>query len=308
MSLGFDSTLFVLAFDHRGSFERDLLKLSPGSMSHKQQERIVDLKHVIFEGMLRAVEQGAPVSSCGALVDEQYGGDVPTEVRERGLKLAMPVERSGVKVFEFAYGNEFGAHIERFRPDFAKVLVRYNPDGDAHDNVVQRQRLRQLSDWLHAREIRFLFELLVPATITQLAAVDGDKYAYDTRLRPMLMVRAIKEMQDAGIEPDVWKIEGLDTREDCTMVADTCTSGGREHVSCVVLGRGADDARVEHWLRQAAGVPGFRGFAVGRSIWSEALGELIEGSMTRQQAIEHIAFKYLRFIHVYEQAQSGVAV
>ena len=170
----------------------------------------------------------------------------------------MPVEKSGQKEFDFEYGEDFGAHIERYDPDFSKVLVRYNPDGDAEMNRRQAERLRRLSEWLHEHDRKFLFELLVPAEERQLASVDGDSDRYDAELRPELMRRAIAELQDAGVEADIWKIEGVDERADCERIAAQCRAGGRDGVVCVVLGRGADDDKVDHWLRQGGAGRGLR--------------------------------------------------
>src|SRR5579871_387565 len=240
MNLGYDQTLYILAFDHRGSFQKKFFGIE-GEPDPEQTAMIADAKHLIFEGMAQAVNAGAEASVTGVLVDEQFGSSVPSEAREKGLKLAMPVERSGQNMFDFQYGEDFGAHLERFDPDFAKVLVRYNPDGDAAGNREQLAKLRRLSDWLHANERRFLFELLVPAEPSQLQDVGGDGERYDSELRPQLMRRAIAEIQEAGIEVDVWKIEGVDRREDCEMLVAQARRGeGRAGVVCVVLGRGAD--------------------------------------------------------------------
>jgi hypothetical protein len=65
-----------------------------------------------------------------------------------------------------------------------------------------------------------MFELLVPATVEQMDRLEGDHAHYDRELRPSLMMGAMKELQSAGVEPDVWKIEGLDVREDCVKVAE----------------------------------------------------------------------------------------
>ena len=165
----------------------------------------------------------------------------------------MPVEKSGQNEFDFDYGDDFGAHIEKFDPDFSKVLVRYNPDDDAEMNERQLGRLKRLADWLHGHDRKFLFELLVPATDDQLASVGGDTERYDAELRPELMRRAIEEIQNFGIEVDVWKIEGVDERSDAEMLAQQTRSGeGRENVACVLLGRGASTEKVEQWLEQAA--------------------------------------------------------
>ena len=245
----------------------------------------------------------------GALVDEQFGGParVPEEAKARGIKLAMPVEKSGQKEFDFEYGDDFAAHIERYDPDFSKVLVRYNPDGDAEMNQRQRERLRRLSDWLHEHDRRLLFELLVPAEEAQLASVDGDTDRYDAELRPELMCRTIAELQDAGIEADIWKIEGVDQRADCERIAAQCRTGGRDGVACVVLGRGADEAKVDHWLREAAPVEGYIGFAIGRSIWGEPLQAFLDGSTSREDAAAKVAENYLRFIAVYASAEAAVS-
>jgi myo-inositol catabolism protein IolC len=306
MSLGYDGKLYILAFDHRGSFVKRFG--FEGDPTPEQMDQLTDGKHLIFEGVEAALARGADAAVTGALVDEQYGAptEVPQQAKAAGIKLAMPVEKSGQKEFDFEYGEEFGDHIERFDPDFSKVLVRYNPDGDAEMNQRQAERLRRLAEWLHERDRKFLFELLVPAEEEQLASVDGDSDRYDAELRPELMIRAIAELQDAGVEADIWKIEGVDERADCERIAAQCRTGGRDGVVCVVLGRGADDAKVDHWLRQGAPVEGYVGFAIGRSIWGGPLDAFIAGDLSREDAAAGIADNYLRFIEVYASAEAAV--
>jgi myo-inositol catabolism protein IolC len=303
MTLGYDGKLYILAFDHRGSFQKKLFGVQ-GDPSPEQTDTIADVKHLIFEGLLRAAEEGAEPGVTGCLVDEQFGAPkgVPAQAKERGLLLAMPVEKSGQNEFDFEYGDDFGAHIEEFDPDFSKVLVRYNPEGDQEMNARQTARLKRLADWLHTHDRRFLFELLVPAEETQLERVGGDSNRYDAELRPELMRRTIVELQDAGVEADVWKIEGIDAREDCERIAKTCRRDGRDGVICVVLGRGANDEKVEHWLRQGAPVDGYAGFAIGRTIWWDALKGFIDGGLRREDAARQIADNYLRFVRVYGEA------
>jgi myo-inositol catabolism protein IolC len=305
MALGYDQKLYILAFDHRGSFQKKFFGIE-GEPDSEQTAIIADAKHLIFEGLLQAVSAGADASVTGVLVDEQFGSTVPAEAREHGLKLAMPAERSGQNMFDFQYGDDFPGHIERFQPDFTKVLVRYNPDGDAEGNRVQLAKLKRLSDWLLEHDPKFLFELLVPAEDSQLQLLGGDSERYDAELRPELMRRAIAEIQDAGIEVDVWKIEGVEERSDCEMLVAQARSGGRDGVSCVVLGRGADDAKVEHWLAQAAPVDGFIGFAIGRTIWWEPLKAYVDGKIERAAGARKIAENFLRFVAVYERAKMPV--
>lgn len=307
MDLGYGGDLYILAFDHRGSFTKRFGV--EGEPTAADDQRFADGKLLIFEGIEAALARGADPAATGALVDEQFGGptEVPQRAKARGIKLAMPVEKSGQKEFDFEYGDDFGAHIERYDPDFSKVLVRYNPDGDAEMNARQAARLRRLSDWLRANDRRLLFELLVPAEEGQLASVDGDAERYDAELRPGLMIRAIRELQDAGIESDVWKIEGVDARADAEKLAAQCREGGRDGVACVVLGRGADDAKVDQWLRAGAPVDGYVGFAIGRSIWGDPLRGWIEGDLSREGAAARIAANYLRFVEVYAAAKAESA-
>jgi myo-inositol catabolism protein IolC len=309
MALGYDGKLFVLAFDHRGSFQKKMFGIE-GDPDDEQTETISDAKHLIWEGMVAAAEKGLDQHASGVLVDEQFGAprDIPQEAKERGFKLAMPVEKSGQNEFDFQYGDDFGAHIEKFDPDFSKVLVRYNPDDpDTEMNKRQLERLKRLADWLHENDRKFLFELLVPATDEQLASMDGESDRYDAELRPELMRRAIEEIQDFGVEVDIWKIEGVDERSDCETLAKQTRSGeGRENVVCVVLGRGASDEKVDQWLRAGAPVDGYIGFAIGRSIWWDALKGFLDESIGRDDAAQQIADKYLRFVQVYQDTEATV--
>jgi 5-dehydro-2-deoxygluconokinase len=115
------------------------------------------------------------------------------------------------------------------------------------------------------------------------------------------MRKAIEAIQNAGIEVDIWKIEGVDERDDAAMLAEQTRSGaGREGVKCVVLGRGASTEKVDQWLQAAAPVEGYVGFAIGRSIWWDALKGFLESGLPRETAAEQIADNYLRFARVYE--------
>lgn len=291
----------MLAFDHRASFERDLFGIR-GEPSADQLAALADSKTLIFEGLRLAVEGGAPKESAAVLVDEQFGAAVARAARADRYLLAMPAEKSGQAEFDFDYGASFPEHVERFDPDFVKVLVRYNPDGDQAMNQRQLARLARLSGWLKSAGRPFLFELLVPPEPDQLARVGGSKDDYDRMLRPELVVRTIADCQAADVEPDIWKIEGLESREDCEQVSSQARGGGREQVRCIVLGRGESEERVLRWLRVAAGATGFIGFAVGRTVWFEALKGWREGRTDRQGAARLIAERYGRMVDTYSGA------
>jgi myo-inositol catabolism protein IolC len=235
MTLGYDKPLYLLAFDHRGSFEHDLFQASL-PLSDEIRAGIVDAKQLIFEGFEQSRDRGAPHEAAGVLVDEEFGAGVARQARTSGSVLAMPVEKSGLAEFDFEYGDHFARHIEQFDPTFAKVLVRYNPEGDQALNQRQTERLARLATWLHENDRRFLFELLVPATSDQLTRVGNDPGRYDREIRPDLVVEIVRAMQEGGVEPDVWKVEGLDTHGACARVVAQARTGGRDGVACVGIG------------------------------------------------------------------------
>jgi myo-inositol catabolism protein IolC len=263
--------------------------------------RIAEAKGVIFAGFRKALDDGLPLEGAGILVDEQFGAEIARDALALGAQLAMPVEKSGQDEFDFEFGEQFGDHIAAFDPTYSKVLVRYNAEGDAEVNRRQAERLARLGDWLHSTGRKFLFELLVPAEPHQLEQVGGDGDRYDRELRPDLMIEAIRESQAAGVEPDIWKIEGLDAREDCVRLAEVARAGGRDHVSCVVLGRGGDESKVIAWLQAGAGVPGFVGFAVGRTIWWDPLESWLSGQ-DKDETAATIAGNYRRLVDAYRAA------
>ncbi|HET6471171.1 MAG TPA: DUF2090 domain-containing protein [Pseudomonadales bacterium] len=305
MQPGYAKPLYILPFDHRGSFVTNLFGWS-GVLSAQQTAQVAAAKQVIYEGFNAAVAAGVPKDKAGILVDEQFGAAILHDAKQQGFATAAPAEKSGQDEFDFEYGADYAKHIEAFDPTFCKVLVRYNPDGDRALNLRQSARLKALSDTLRARgRSRFMFELLVPAERTQLDRFGGDKAAYDLELRPQLMLRAIGELQDAGVEPDVWKIEGLDRRDDCAAIVTTARRGGRHGVGCIVLGRGENERKVREWLQIAAGVEGFIGFAVGRTDFWQPLVDWRGGTRTREQAVAEIARHYTEFANIFEKARGS---
>jgi myo-inositol catabolism protein IolC len=296
--------IYLLAFDHRGSFQKNLLGIH-GDPTPEDVGRIQQAKRIIFDGFRKALDAGLPLEGAGILVDEQFGADVARDALALGAQLAMPVEKSGQDEFDFEYGETFGDHIASFDPTYSKVLVRYNAEGDAELNRRQAERLERLGTWLRDSGRKFLFELLVPPEPHQLATVDGDMELYDRDLRPDLMIDAIRELQGAGVEPDIWKIEGLDARTDCVRLAEAARAEGRDHVQCVVLGRGGDASKVIAWLEAGAGVPGFVGFAVGRTIWWDPLEAWLHGT-SPDDAAEAVAGNYRQLVDAYAMAEAAV--
>ncbi len=290
--------LLILAFDHRASFLEKMFGIKGRQPTPEEKRQIEDYKKIIFEGFRLATKKKVPKEIAGLLVDEEFGTGVLREAKKDGLMFAMPVEKSGQDEFDFDYGENFGKHIEDFDPTFVKVLVRYNPEGDTTMNKRQLQRLKKLSDYLSQKKRPFLFELIVPSMATQLAKLGGSKEKYDQELRPKLMVDSIKEIQDAGVEPAIWKLEGVDKPESAKAVVKQAQSGGRK-VGVITLGRGESKEKVQEWLKVGAKIPGVIGFAVGRTIFWEPLAEHKAGKITRKEAVEKVAQNYQEFTELW---------
>jgi 5-dehydro-2-deoxygluconokinase len=302
MKVGYDKPLYVLPFDHRATFSKNMFGWE-GTLSQDQTEQIAAVKQVIYDGFKAAVADGVQKDHAGILVDEQFGAAILRDASKQGFITACPAEKSGQNEFDFEYGTEFARHIEQFKPTFCKVLVRYNPEGDKELNRRQAARLKQLSDHLHQTGRLYMFELLVPAEPAQLQRLGNDKKAYDLQLRPALMVQAIHELQDSGVEADVWKIEGIDRREDCQNVVAAARRAGRDKVGCIILGRGEDDQKVKQWLTTAAGVPGFIGFAVGRTTFWNSLVGYRASKISRPTAVAQVAASYRGWADLFEKSR-----
>ena len=275
---------FLLAFDHRRSLMTSFFEAGD-EPERGQVSTAREIKTVIADGLLAAIRRSrVDRRDAGGLVDPTYGGIAIDRLRTSGVRFAVPVEASGKRELEFEH-PDWRQRLEAIKPTWAKALIRYNPSGDAEMNRRQRDRLVELQTATREIRVEFLLELLVPPEPAQRAD------EYDAATRPGLVVDAIDELRGAGIQPDLWKIEGLENRDDCRAVTDHAGA------PCVVLGRGADTEAVERWLRAGAGV--FDGFAIGRSIWWDAARAYVDGSADRDATVTAIADRYGHFVDVY---------
>jgi 5-dehydro-2-deoxygluconokinase len=290
--------ILILAFDHRESFKQKLFGIKNRQPTSEEKKQIEDYKRIIFAGFCSALKTDVPKKTAGLLVDEEFGASILREAKRNGLTFAMPVEKSGQDEFDFEYGEDYTRHIEEFDPTFVKVLVRYNPAGDAVANQRQLKRLKKLSDYLLQTKKPFLFELIVPPTPVQLAESGGSKENFDQAIRPKLMVESIKAIQMAGIEPAIWKLEGVDKPEDAKAVVTQVQTNGRK-AGVITLGRGESKEQVQKWLAVGAKIPGIIGFAVGRTIFWQPLVEHKAGQINRDAAVEKIAQNYVDFSELW---------
>jgi myo-inositol catabolism protein IolC len=298
----------ILAVDHRNSFEHDLYELK-GPISSAQAARISADKLLVYQALLDALPGLRTGVQAGILVDEEYGASVAelASRSEGAVNLAMPIEKSGKDWFEFAYDDEWEAQAQFYATDHAKVLVRDNPGFDPARRDQQAAQVAQVSDWASSNHRSLIIELLIPATDADKAAVDGDSAHYDGELRPGLTVAAMEYLQDHGVDPVIWKVEGLHRHEDAEKIVDTAKRDGRG-ADCILLGRHASHDQLDHWIRLLAPIPGWTAFAIGRSIWWDALHAHLCHQRTANEARRLIRDAYLDFAQFYMDARAGALV
>jgi myo-inositol catabolism protein IolC len=304
---GFDKHLYILSFDYRDlilamSGPDDMLSAEHVAEIASARSQITAAKHVAYSGFKAALAVGVHKDEAGILVDEECGAEILRNAASLGYLTACPAEKSGREEFDFEFGEDFAKHIETFNPTFCKVQVRYNPEGDQDLNRRQSGRLKRLSDFLH-RESRslFLLELLLPPDKPHLKSA---KKTSNLEIHPRLTIGAMQQLQDAQIEPDVWGIEGLDRREDCEKVVAAARRGGRDKVGCIILGGGEDQEKSSEQLKTAAGVPGFIGFATGRTIFSDTFARWVSREITSKGATSQIGRRYREFVNIFEKHRS----
>lgn len=303
--IGYAKDLFILPFDHRSSFLKKMFEVE-GKPTDEEINKVKEAKSVIYEGFKKSLTQGLPKESSAILVDEEFGDELLTDAHENGFTIILTTEKSGTEEFDFEYGEEFDRHIKKYNPTFVKALVKYNPEGEKEINVRQREKLSKLGKFTRENGYKFLIEPLVPATVEQLAKYGGDVDKYDTEARPFLTSRMIKEMQDAGVDPDVWKIEGMQKSEDYQMAVEQARRNGRDNVGIVILGRAAESDVVEKWVKVGAKVKGVIGFAIGRTIFWDPIKQFEEGKIGRDEASEIISKRFLHYYHVFIETREGL--
>jgi myo-inositol catabolism protein IolC len=294
--------LFILAMDQRDSIEQKLYELDHAP-TPEEAASIAANKLLAYRGLLDAVADLPEGGRPGFLVDEQYGASpaVLAGADER-ISLAMPIEASGQEWFDFAYGHDWRSHATFFRADHPKVLLRDNPALDRAQREAQANKVAEISSWARHEGRELIVELLVAGTDDDLASVEGDTDRYDREVRPGLTVQVLEFLQDHGVEPAIWKIEGLAQRADAERIAATARRGGRDG-RCIVLGRHAPQEQLDEWLRVAAPVEGFVGFAIGRSTWWDALEDRIAERIDEATARRRIAENYTHFVRTYLDAR-----
>lgn len=298
-NLGYGTPLYILPFDHRAFVAQTLFGLEKAeNLSYEQVHFMREFKMLTYKGVKRAVEMGVPADYAGVLCEEEFGSEVLIDAKHNGFVTILTVEKSGTDSLEFEY-KDFKQHLEKFRPTFAKILIKYNPADLKETKLAQKEKLKIVSDYCHELGIKFLLEVLVNPTDEQLSLCGNSKEEYDIKLRPKLSVEVIKDLQNFGVEPDVWKLEGFDTELEYKDIIAAVKSGGREKVGLVILGRGENEEKVDQWLEIGAKVNGVIGFAVGRTVFWDSIAKFYKGEIGKGEVIETIAENFFKFYKIF---------
>lgn len=277
MTGGVERPWAILAFDHR---ERAFSSVRPAGMQHQQ---IREAKELIFDAFTAAVERGLGDARPGVLVDEEFGAPIARRASALGFAVSMPVERASEAVLAFEYGESFREHVLEFRPACAKALVHYKTTDTAETKQTQLSRLRELSEFLVAESIDFMLELIVGTTTD----ASGGAPTVDVDM----LCDSMADMQEAGVQVDLWKVEGIASHAAAGRVAEQARASD-DRSRCLILGAGAPTEVVEGWLDVAASTSGFSGFAIGRSIWGGPVAAWLDGRLARDEAVDQIASTY----------------
>lgn len=301
--LGYKKPLYILPFDHKTSLIKKLFGYDYATLTEEQRDVVRQSRMMTYEGAEKAVSMGIPKDEAGILTDEEFGDAVLRKAKEEGFVTILTTEKSGQEAFTFEYGDAWQAHIEKYRPVFVKALIRYNPEGNKEVNKKQLENLKPFTEYGRSNGYKVLFEPLIPATEEQLARVNGDKKAYDETLRSGLTVQMIREFQDAGVDPDIWKIEGFTQSSAYEQVVTQARSGERKNVGIVILGRGGNMADVDMWISSGSKVDGVIGFAVGRTVFYEPLEKYHKKEISREEAVTQIAQNFYHFYELFKESK-----
>lgn len=297
-NLGYKKNLYILPFDHRSSFI-NLFGFTNPELSSSEKEIIIKAKEIIYVAFRRAVEQEIPKEQAAILIDEEYGDKIIRNATSQGYNVILTTEKGGQKEFTFEYGDDFEKHIKKYKTPFIKALIHYNPNNDPLSKMRQQQKLGTLSSYCHENSYKFLLEVLISPTDSQIKEVNGDNDLYDAQVRPNLTAKAVEELQNANVEPDIWKIEGMENEDSYKIVAWQARKEGRDNVGIIILGRVDEQNRVEKWIRSGNKIKGVIGFAIGRAVFWEPLVEYKNGRIDREKAIGIITNNYLHFYRIF---------
>ncbi|HNZ86470.1 MAG TPA: DUF2090 domain-containing protein [bacterium] len=269
--------LFILPFDHRSFFIKNF-KFGK-DINRNEKSAIVDFKEIIYQGFLCAYKNSKYKQFMGILIDEEYGSSIIKDAKKKNIILSVSAEKSGQDFFDFEYGKNFRTHIKNNKANFVKILVRYDY---RKDNKNQLKKIKTLYDFCKKNKFDLLLELLTPNF--------SNKFYFTQK--------AVEEILSYKIFPCIWKIEGYEKKSDWDKVIKSIKIY-QKNPKIIMLGRGESLLLIKKWIKSAKGFKEIIGFAVGRTIFLEAISDFYKNKITRDEAIKKIASRYLNIINLW---------
>jgi len=276
--------LKVLAFDHRGQFEKTC-KLQGIASS-----QISEFKNLVFEGFKRVNAENCG-ESLALLVDPQFGGDILQESAYGDYHVGTPIERSGSFPVEWLTEKNLYEYLVQCPSTwFVKVLWNFHPHLETEKKREQLALLQKLQSVCDALERRLMLEMILPEGLSK----NGE-----------MLALAIEEVYAHQLFPYWWKISPTDTQAEWEQVTSTLDRYDPE-AGVIVLGNNAPLAQFEKWFRIVRSTPHACGFAIGRSIFWEPWLEFASGSMEAQAVPARIAERYQQMIDLWRHSETAL--
>jgi 5-dehydro-2-deoxygluconokinase len=265
----------IFAFDHRRQLEE---------LEGYSHEKGGAFKELCLKAALR-VQDGR--SGYGILCDNRIGRRALQAASGTGLWIGRPCEWPGSRplTLEPELGSDCGGLSEWPRENVVKVLCFSHPDDDVATRAVQEATVKRLFEAARRNDLEFLLEV-IPSKV---GPVDNATTA-----------TLIRQFYRAGIYPDWWKLEPMASREAWAEACAAIEEFDRHTRGIVVLGLDASEAELAASFAVAAGFDLVKGFAVGRTIFSNVARAWMRGGMSDADAVAEMARRYARLCEIWD--------
>ena len=272
--------LLAFAFDHRVQF---------AEMSKEHGRTEADIDHFKTLALRAVTELSNDRDGLGILVDNQMGRSALHAASDHDIWIGRPIELSGVFPLALEEGPDLGSRLAEWPVNHCvKVLAPLRMD-DPEDVIAHHeQTLVRLADACRQTGHDFLLEIINgrpgrPAEPDQILAL-------------------MSRLYELGIMPDWWKLEPVDAPEFWAGAGDIVRANDPHLQGIIVLGKEMPDDELVTVLGVARGEPLVRGFAIGRTIFTDAARQWFAGDIDDSTATDMMRGVYQRLIAAWDAA------
>ena len=277
--------LFLFAFDHRDPIAE--LARSIGA----SDDRIPVLKQLLVQAVAETERVRGLAGKVGVLCDDRYGQDALNAATGRGWWIGRPVELPGSNPLVFEHGRSLGTTLQSWPIEHVvKCLVWFHPDEEIETRLENEAQLRALYDAVQITGHELMIEVIPP------------KHLPDTQ---QALLRSIRRLYNLGIMPEWWK---LPPPAGGTWPALDALIAERDPYcrGVVLLGLNAPIDVLARGFADARGAHNCRGFAVGRSIFSEPARAWLAGTCDDAALIASVRRNYEELIDAWRASNASM--